>query len=143
MNPREDAIHIAAQCWCDVNTSHIETNPALAMAFAKRLETKMQENDSLKQQVEKLKSEARLHDTIVTQLQRGHAAQLKTKDEKIAKYQIDVDWYEEASRIAIDAVKEIKKAALKGDETSAELECFHLADDCLTKINTLLGREGS
>lgn len=53
--PREDAIHLAAQCWCDVNTGHIEMNPVLAMAFAKRLEIKMQEIDSLKQQAEELK----------------------------------------------------------------------------------------
>lgn len=70
--------------------------------------------DSLKQQVEILKSEARLHDTIVTQLQRGHAAQLKTRDE--------------ALQVAVDAIK--------------DCSVYGAEDKAITKINTLLGREG-
>lgn len=37
MRPSENAIAIAAQCWCDPETSHIVMIPELAMAFAKRL----------------------------------------------------------------------------------------------------------
>lgn len=38
---------------------------------------------------------------------------------------------EEKLKAAIDALQAIRDAALKGDETTAELECFHLADDFL------------
>lgn len=52
MKPREDAIHLAAQCWCDEETSHKEMDSTLAMAFAKRLEVIIAERDSLKEQLE-------------------------------------------------------------------------------------------
>lgn len=52
MTPREDAIHLAAQCWCDEETSHKEKDSTLAMAFAKRLENLMQEREALKAQLQ-------------------------------------------------------------------------------------------
>lgn len=82
-------------------------------------------NDSLKQQVETLKSEARLHNTIVTQLQRGHTAQLKTRDEAINAIIFRLNemstWY-------------------TGSEGAGDLFQEEIID-LLTKINTLLGRE--
>lgn len=36
--PSEDAIHIAARCWCDDETRTIEMDSRLATAFAKRLD---------------------------------------------------------------------------------------------------------
>lgn len=33
-----EALHLAAQCWCDEETSNIEMDECLAMAFAKRLD---------------------------------------------------------------------------------------------------------
>lgn len=66
MKPREDAIHLAAQCWCDEETSHKEMDSTLAMAFAKRLEVLMQERDSLKAQVEvALKAMETVHDNVI------------------------------------------------------------------------------
>lgn len=35
------ALEVAAQCWCDEETQHIVMQPALAEAFAKRLENWM------------------------------------------------------------------------------------------------------
>lgn len=42
------------------------------------------ERDELKAEVERLKADARLHNTIITQLQRAQAAMLKQKDDEIA-----------------------------------------------------------
>lgn len=39
--------------------------------------------------------------------------------------------------IALEALVEIKRTALKGDETSTELNCHHLSKDALTKISEL------
>ena len=36
--PSNQSIEIAAQCWCDKETSMIEMDSRLAMAFAKRLD---------------------------------------------------------------------------------------------------------
>lgn len=36
--PSEDALHIAARCWCDDETRTIEMDTRLATAFAKRLD---------------------------------------------------------------------------------------------------------
>lgn len=36
--------------------------------------------------------------------------------------------------IAKEALQEIKFAALQGDETSSEINCYHLASDCLLKL---------
>ncbi len=35
--PSEKALHIAARCWCDDETQHIEMDSRLATAFAKRI----------------------------------------------------------------------------------------------------------
>ena len=35
---KEKALHMAAQCWCDHETSHKEMDTLLAGAFAKRIE---------------------------------------------------------------------------------------------------------
>jgi hypothetical protein len=43
----EQALEIAAQCWCDEQTSHIEMDTVLATAFAKRLLVLMQQRDDL------------------------------------------------------------------------------------------------
>lgn len=37
-NTSEQAVGIAARCWCDDDTKHIVMEPALAMAFAKRVQ---------------------------------------------------------------------------------------------------------
>jgi hypothetical protein len=36
----ESSLELAAQCWCDEDTSSIEMNSRLAVAFAKRLDAK-------------------------------------------------------------------------------------------------------
>lgn len=36
----KNSLELAAQCWCDEDTSSIEMNPPLALAFAKRLDAK-------------------------------------------------------------------------------------------------------
>lgn len=36
--PSVESIHTAAQCWCDPETSSIEMDTRLAMAFARRLD---------------------------------------------------------------------------------------------------------
>ena len=36
----ESSLELAAQCWCDEDTSSIEMNSRLAIAFAKRLDAK-------------------------------------------------------------------------------------------------------
>jgi hypothetical protein len=36
--PSKKALEMAAQCWCDEETSHIEMDTALALAFAKRID---------------------------------------------------------------------------------------------------------
>ena len=48
------AQQIAAQCWCDPETSHIVMDPALANAFAKRLARQMEEIDKLVRQINEL-----------------------------------------------------------------------------------------
>lgn len=50
------AQQIAAQCWCDPETSHIIMNPALANAFAKRLAEQMELIDRLDKQLYEGKS---------------------------------------------------------------------------------------
>ena len=50
------AQQIAAQCWCDPETSHIVMNPALANAFAKRLAEQMELIDRLDKQLYEGKS---------------------------------------------------------------------------------------
>lgn len=37
----EHSLQLAAQCWCDLETSNTQMDPVLATAFAKRLETLM------------------------------------------------------------------------------------------------------
>lgn len=44
----KESIEIAAQCWCDEETSMIEMDTRLATAFAKRLDVKKKEVDRLK-----------------------------------------------------------------------------------------------
>ena len=39
-------------------------------------------------------------------------------------------------KIAIEALNEIKFAALQGDETFSEINCYHLASDCLLTLKT-------
>lgn len=43
------ALEIAAQCWCDPETSHLNMNSELARAFAKRLAEKLELIEELKQ----------------------------------------------------------------------------------------------
>lgn len=50
----EKALEIAAQCWCDPETSHLNMNSELANAFAKRLARKMEDNDKLERQLNEL-----------------------------------------------------------------------------------------
>lgn len=42
----------------------------------------------------------------------------------------------EQLEIAKEALNEIKFAALQGDETSSEINCYHFANDCLLKLET-------
>lgn len=42
------ALEIAAQCWCDTETSHIQMDPDLAEAFAKRFAKLMAEVERLR-----------------------------------------------------------------------------------------------
>ena len=39
-SPSLESIHLAAQCWCDVDTCNIEMDSRLSIAFAKRLDEK-------------------------------------------------------------------------------------------------------
>lgn len=39
--PSENAMHVAARCWCDPETETIEMDHKLAMAFAKRIDVLM------------------------------------------------------------------------------------------------------
>lgn len=43
--PREEAIHIAAQCWCDPENAKTVMDVDLAKSFANRLELEMQKFD--------------------------------------------------------------------------------------------------
>jgi hypothetical protein len=45
--PRENAIHIAAQCWCDDRNAKTVMDPDLALSFAERLEEQMAKADKL------------------------------------------------------------------------------------------------
>lgn len=47
-------IELAAQCWCDDETSHIKMNPPLAMAFSKRLDDKDKKIAELKRENKQL-----------------------------------------------------------------------------------------
>lgn len=141
MTPREDAIHLAAQCWCDVNTSHVEMNPALAMAFAKRLEMKMQEIDSLKQQVEELKIAVDLYEFEFNRAKELDA-QLKTRDEVI--------------ELAVEALRSVSSfnkndgnapSDNRGPDSMSywrwqELISRDISRNAIEQVNTLLGREG-
>jgi hypothetical protein len=48
----EISLGLAAQCWCDEDTSGIEMDSHLAIAFAKRLDAKDKQIAELKEQVE-------------------------------------------------------------------------------------------
>lgn len=75
-NPTEKSIHIAAQCWCDKETSHIVMNIKLATAFAKRLDTKEDEINTLKSQIETLEKTLLNHHRI---LQINHSRKFEKK----------------------------------------------------------------
>lgn len=55
----------------------------------------------------------------------------------IAHGSTDIKILLEALDIAVEALEEIKRAALNGDETSTELNCHHLSEDALAKISEL------
>jgi len=98
----------------------------------------IRERNSLKQQVETLKSEARLHDTIVTQLQRGHAAQLKTRDEVI---EVILQAGKHLSDVLEHAVEMGQYTEGGSTEGWAKLSLKEW-NAAFTKINKLLGRDG-
>ena len=96
--------------------------------------------DEMRKQIDELKNEIRKWSELYTLTSKQYDRAEKERDSlkaQLEKYQIDVDWYENCSRIAIDALKDIKEASVKGDETTTELNCFHLADDALTQIKSL------
>ncbi len=43
-------------------------------------------------------------------------------------------YHEEKYRKLVEAMKLIKVSALKGDETSTELDCFHISEDALKEL---------
>lgn len=144
MNPREDAIHLSAQCWCDVNTGHIEMNPALAMAFAKRLEMKMQENDSLKQQVAENNRKEVIFQKELTYLR-------SVIEECVSEMKKEITTRDEALQVVLQAGKHLsdvlEHAVEMGQYTEGgstegwaklSLKEWNAA---FTKINTLLGRD--
>lgn len=45
---RDEAIAIAAQCWCDPRTSNVEMDTRLAEVFAERVEDLLRENGELR-----------------------------------------------------------------------------------------------
>lgn len=53
--PSAKSLQIAAQCWCDEETSHIEMDVALATAFAKRLDFKEKKIEKLRAKCEEYK----------------------------------------------------------------------------------------
>ena len=46
-NPLEKSLHEAAQCWCEPETSGIEMNSALCLAFARRLDFYLRQIEEL------------------------------------------------------------------------------------------------
>jgi hypothetical protein len=51
----ESSLELAAQCWCDEDTSSIEMNSRLAVAFAKRLDAKDKRIAELEKELEEAK----------------------------------------------------------------------------------------
>jgi hypothetical protein len=65
------SLELAAQCWCDEDTSNIEMDSHLANAFAKRLDTKdkriaelEKERDELKRRIKPLESIEAIDDLL-------------------------------------------------------------------------------
>jgi hypothetical protein len=53
------SLELAAQCWCDEDTSNIEMDSHLANAFAKRLDTKDKRIAELEKELKALVSEVK------------------------------------------------------------------------------------
>lgn len=64
MDEFEKAREIAAQCWCDPETSMIEMDTRIAEAFAKRFSKIRTENAKLRGALEKCKLFAGNHDAV-------------------------------------------------------------------------------
>lgn len=122
MKPREDAIHLAAECWCDEETSHKEMDATLAMAFAKRLEVIMQERDALKAQVDELSGHSL-----------AQADEIKQLKIYLTNYQNDMIEKNRQLEIAVKALDSVFKNqnASKGD--------WHRCREALAEIQKMRG----
>lgn len=66
----------------------------------------------------------------------GNGVIYKEIDDPIPSFQDEISDLKRQLEIAKEALQEIKFAALQGDETSSEINCYNLAGDCLFKLES-------